>query len=63
MTKREKEIFNTVKELSRARPKSISEKMGISPDYAEQLCRDMVWMGYFLKKGLGYKLAPRKEFE
>ena len=63
MTKREREIFKTVKELGRARPTGISEKMGISPDYAEQLCRDMVWMGYFLKKGLGYELAPRKESE
>ena len=63
MTKREREIFDIVNELGKARPKRISEKMGISPDYAEQLCRDMVWMGYFLKKGLGYEIAPRKKSE
>ena len=59
MTKREKEIFNIVKELGVAHPREIGIRMGISPDYAEQICRDMVWMKLFLKKGLKFTLTER----
>ena len=55
MTKREREIFQVVKELGKACPRDISERVGISPDYAEQLCRDMVWLRHFIKKGLFYE--------
>lgn len=58
MTRREKEVFKIVKELGVAHPRKIGERMGISPDYAEQLCRDMVWMKHFLKKGLKFTLTP-----
>ena len=58
MTAREKEIFNVVKELGVAHPTAIGVRMGISPDYAEQLCRDMVWKKLFLKKGLKFTLTP-----
>ena len=58
MTGREKEIFKVVKELGgSAHPTRMAHVMGISPDYATQLSRDMVWMGYFKKKGLHYELA------
>lgn len=57
MTKREREIFQAVKELGRAHPKAISERVGISPGYAEQLCRDMVWLRHFIKKGQFYEIA------
>jgi len=57
MTKREKEIFQTVKELGISCPREISERVGISPDCAEQLCRDMVWLHIFIKKGPCYEIA------
>ena len=61
MTGREKEIFNVVKKLGTAHPRTIGARMGISADYAEQLCRDMVWMRHFAKKGLCFALAPGAE--
>ncbi len=64
MTGREKEIFNVVKELGgSAHPTRMADVMGISPDYATQLSRDMVWMGYFKKKGLHFELAPAYQVE
>ncbi|MDI6892498.1 MAG: hypothetical protein QMD08_05860 [Actinomycetota bacterium] len=59
MTKREREVFEVVKELRRAHPNDISERMGISPGYAEQLCRDMVWLRYLVKKGSFYEITPK----
>ena len=59
MTSREKQILDALKRLGgNARPASIAEAMGISADYAEQLCRDMVWMGHLVKRGLCYELSP-----
>ena len=57
MTKREKEVFQTVKELGIASPREISERMGISIDCAEQLCRDMVWLCILIKKGSCYEIV------
>lgn len=57
MTARENEIFEAVKRLGGiAHPTKIGKEMGISPDYAEQLCRDMVWQGKFVKKGLKFMI-------
>jgi len=57
MTAREKEIFGVVKRLGGiAHSTKIGKEMGISPDYAEQLCRDMVWQGKFIKQGLKFKI-------
>ena len=59
MTGREKEILAIVEKLGGvAHPTRIAKDMGITPDYAEQLCRDMTWYGYFVKKGLKYAVAP-----
>ena len=59
LTKREKEILQAVTDLGGvAHPTKIGVAMGISSDYAEQICRDMVWYGYFLKKGIRYAVAP-----
>ena len=60
MTKREREIFQIVRELRKAHPRDISEMMGISPGYAEQLCRDMVWLRHFIRKGQFYEIARRE---
>ena len=57
MTAREKEIFEAVKGIGGvAHPTKIGKEMGISGDYAEQLCRDMVWQGKFVKQGLKFKV-------
>lgn len=59
MTTREKEILAALKKLGGvAHPTKIAKEMGITPDYAEQLCRDMIWYGYLVKKGLKYAVAP-----
>lgn len=57
MTKREKRVFQTVNELGIASPREISERMGISLDCAEELCRDMVWLHILIKKGPCYEIA------
>ena len=55
MTAREKEIITAVASLGgEAHPTRIGKALGISGDYAEQLCRDLVWAGYLIKKGLRY---------
>ena len=57
MTAREKEIFELLKRLGGiAHPTRIGKEMGVSADYAEQLCRDMVWQGKFIKQGLKFKV-------
>lgn len=59
MTSREKEVLEAIERLGgEAHPTKIGGEMGITGDYAEQLCRDLVWMGYLVKKGLRYKIAP-----
>ena len=55
MTSREKEIMTVIKEYGGpTHPTKIGKAMGISGDYAEQICRDLVWQGYLIKKGLKY---------
>ena len=57
MTSREKEVVKAVKSLGgEGHPTKIGKAMGISGDYAEQLCRDLVWAGYLIKKGLRYAI-------
>ena len=58
MTTREKEIVEAIEGLGgMAHPTAIGKELGISGDYAEQLCRDLVWMGYLAKEGLKFKLS------
>ena len=55
MTSREKEVIKAIKSVGgTAHPTKIGKALGISGDYAEQICRDLVWAGYLLKKGLKY---------
>jgi len=57
MTSREKEIVSVIKNLGGiAHPTKIGMVMGITGDYAEQICRDLVWAGYLIKKGLKYAI-------
>ncbi len=55
MTSREKEVITVINEYNcPAHPTKIGKAMGVSGDYAEQICRDLVWQGYLVKKGLKY---------
>ena len=55
MTSREKEVMKAIESLGgEAHPTKIGKVLGISGDYAEQLCRDLVWAGYLVRKGLKY---------
>lgn len=56
MTRLEEEILGVVRKLGEAQPRVIGKKMDITSDYAEILCREMVRMGYFVKKGRAYKV-------
>jgi len=57
MTRHEKEIFQTIKELGIASPDDISRRLGISQGCAEVLCRDMVCRDILIKKGYCYEIA------
>jgi len=57
MTRHEKEIFQTIKELGIATLDDISNRLRISPDCAEVLCHDMVCQDILLKKGYYYEIA------
>ena len=57
MTSREKEVIKAIESLGgQAHPTKIGGNLGISGDYAEQICRDLVWAGYLIKKGLRYAI-------
>ena len=57
MTSREKEVMKAIESLGgEAHPTKIGKVLGISGDYAEQLCRDLVWSGYIIKNGLRYAI-------
>lgn len=54
-TSREKEVMAIIREYGGpTHPTKIGKAMGVSGDYAEQICRDLVWSGYLAKKGLKY---------
>ena len=58
MTTREKEVVQTINDLGGvAHPTAIGKRMGVSGDYAEQICRDLVWHRVLVKRGLKYALA------
>ncbi|MBU2577515.1 hypothetical protein KKA69_01645 [Patescibacteria group bacterium] len=62
MTTRERQILEAIKELGgKAHPTTVGRKVGISSDYAEQLCRDLVYLGYLEKIGLHYKIKKEKK--
>ncbi len=55
MTSREKEVIRAIKSLGgEAHPTKIGKALGITGDYAEQICRDLVWSGYLVKNSLRY---------
>ncbi len=55
MTSREKEVVAIINEYGGpTHPTKIGKTMGVSGDYAEQICRDLVWNGFLFKKGLKY---------
>ncbi|ODS34289.1 MAG: hypothetical protein SCARUB_00548 [Candidatus Scalindua rubra] len=64
MTSREKEVVTVIKDNSApTHPTKIAKMMGVSGDYAEQICRDLVWQGYLVKKGLKYDIFKKPVIE
>lgn len=62
MTTREKQVTAAIAALGGiAHPTAIGKELGISGDYAEQICRDLVWRGVLEKVGLKFKLLAPKE--
>ena len=58
MTSREKEVCQAIGKLGgKAHPTAIGKAMGVSGDYAEQICRDLVWHNVLAKEGLKFRLA------
>lgn len=57
MTSRELQILMSIEKLGGiGHPTAIGREMGISPDYAEQLSRHLVWKGILVKQGLKFKV-------
>ena len=58
MTSREKQVCQVIGNLGgKAHPTAIGKRMGVSGDYAEQICRDLVWHKLLVKEGLKFSLA------
>ncbi len=47
----ERKVLRMVKILKKATKNQIADKMGVSPDYAEYLCKQMVIGGYLSQAG------------
>jgi len=46
-------VLRMVKVLRKATKNQIADKMGVSPDYAEYLCKQMVIGGYLSHQDMG----------
>lgn len=62
----ERKALRMVKILKKATKNQIAVKMGVSPDYAEYLCKQMVIGGYLSQAGAAsvsraYRLTPAGE--
>ena len=52
MTDREQQVLAVIESAGgTASAVAIGCETGISPDYAEQICRDLVWRGKLYRKG------------
>jgi len=52
VTTREQQVLKAISKAGgSASPATIGREMGISPDYAEQICRDLVWHTKLFRKG------------
>ena len=51
VTGSERMVLRMVKVLKKATKNQIADKMGVSPDYAEYLCKQMVIGGYLSQAG------------
>ena len=62
----ERKVLRMVKLLKKATKNQIADKMGVSPDYAEYLCKQLVIGGYLSQAGeasvsRAYRLTPAGE--
>ena len=57
MTDREQQVVSVIKKAGgSASPTAIGREMGVSPDYAQQLCRHLVWHGKLFAKGRHFEI-------
>ena len=58
ISQREKETLEVIKSLGGVvHPTKIGRAMGISGDYAEQICDYLVWKKYLVRQGLKFQLT------
>jgi len=56
----EKQIIKIVAELEAAGKETIARKVGVSTEYAAEICQGLVKDGYLLESGNGnFRLAPQ----
>lgn len=61
MTSREQQALKAINRAGgTGSTATIGRDMGISPDYAEQICRDLVWQGKVFRKGRHYTVGMAK---
>ncbi len=61
MTAREQEVMKIIEESGgSASPTAIGREMGVSPDYAEQLCRHLVWLTKLYRRGRHFEVRTTK---
>ena len=57
ISQREREVLDVIKGLGGvAHPTLIGKAMGVTGDYAEQMCDYLAWKKYLLRQGLKFRL-------
>ena len=57
ISQREKEVLEVIKDLGGvAHPTSIGKAMGVTGDYAEQMCDYLTWKKYVVRQGLKFRV-------
>ena len=57
ISQREREVLDVIKDLGgTAHPTNVGKAMGITGDYAEQMCDYLVWKKYLTRQGLKFKV-------
>ena len=58
ISQREREVLDAIKGMKgKAHPTSIGKALGVTSDYAEQICDYLVSKKYLVKQGLKFKLS------
>ena len=58
ISQRERETLETISQLGGlAHPTRVGQAMGISADYAEQICDYLVWKKFLVRQGLKFQIS------